>query len=516
MAFFFLALSSYIYYMHISKIAPFKDNQIVFLLGILAFGLFLRFFMLSNQSLWFDEGVTLKLSNNLNLFDNITHFLALTKGDRFQPLYYWLMPYWRFLFGDSEFALRSLSALLGSATVILLSLTALRLYGKTYALWVALIATFSAFGVFYSQDARPYALLIFIATLQLYFFSSALCAKHDLISRWGFWITTMFGLFGSVLIGIFAAALSFSHFIIYRDWKNWLRWWIPAALFALPAVLFYFSSELSTNPTGVATTRYGFPLFQNLLFVLYGIAVGQTYGPSINSLHTHERWQVVTNFLPELLILLIVGTVITVCLLKRLANQPEKPAYDWFFASLFLSSLGLAILFAVVTKINWLPRHSFYLWIPFILLLPSISRLSAKTGFWAKGALVMLIVLNIYALSNHFWKDAYRKDDFRAVAQYINAHPEIASVTVWGSQHLLAYYGDNKTLGASRVSGEHIALKINQLTASAPTVLVIVNNEFYWQKREKTTVKKALRKLYTLDSQVSFPNFTIYRFDLKQ
>ena len=246
--------------MYIHRIITFKNSQFVLLTSILAFGVFLRFFMLSNQSLWIDEGTTLKLSQDLNLLNNIESFLALTTGDRFQPLYYWLMPYWRFLFGDSEFALRSLSALLGSATIILLSLTALRLYGITHALWVALIATFSAFGIFYSQDARPYALLIFVATLQLYFFSSALCAKHGLMSRWGFWITTLFGLFGSIFIGIFTAALSVSYLLIYQDWRNWLRWWIPAILFALPAVLFYLSSELSTNPVAVATTRYGFPL----------------------------------------------------------------------------------------------------------------------------------------------------------------------------------------------------------------------------------------------------------------
>lgn len=499
--------------MYITKIIPFRDNPIVFLIGILVFGTFLRFFMLSNQSLWFDEGATLNLSHNLNLLDNIRSFSTLKTGDRFQPLYYWFMPYWRFLFGDSEFALRSLSALLGSITVVLLSLVALRLYGMTHALWVALIATLSAFGIFYSQDARPYALLIFIATLQLYFFTSVLREGPDLMSRWGFWITTMVGLFGSIFIGIFATALSLSHLLIYRDWRSWLRWWMPAILFALPAVVFYFSSELSTNPTGVATTRYGFPLLENLLFVLYGIIVGQTYGPPINSLHTPERWQVVTQFLPELLILLIVSIFIATYLFKQLS---KKSTHDWFLISLFLSSLVLAILFAIVTKINWLPRHSFYLWIPFVLLVPSISHLNTKASFWARGALVMLVILNIYALSNYFWKDAYRKDDFRAVAQYINSYPEIASVTVWGFQHLLAYYGDNKTLDATLVSEEHLAHEINQLTASAPTILVIVNNELFWQKREKTTIKEALHELYTFDSKIAFPNFTIYRFNLKQ
>jgi uncharacterized membrane protein len=501
--------------MYIPKIMPLKDNRIILLTGILVFSVLLRFFMLSYQSLWFDEGATLKLSYNLNLLDNIKSFSVLKTGDRFQPLYYWLMPYWRFLFGDSEFALRSLSALLGSVTVILLSLTALRFYGMNHALWVALIATSSAFAVFYSQDARPYALLIFIATLQLYFFSNTIIlGKNDSISRWGFWITTMFGLFGSILIGIFTAALSLSHLITYRDWRSWLRWWIPAILFALPAILFYFSSELSTDPTSVATTRYGFFLLKNLLFVLYGIAVGQTYGPPIDNLHTQEHWQVISRFLPELLVLLVVGTIIVICLFKQLATSSKRSTYDWFFLRLFLISLILGILFAVVTKINWLPRHAFYLWIPFVLLLPSIRSLNV--GFLAKGVLIMLIICNVYALSNYFWKDVYRKDDFRAVAQYINTYPEVASVIVWGFQHLLAYYGDHKTLDATFVAGEHLAHTINQITASAPTVLVIVNNEFFWKKREKMTIKKALRELYTFDSQVSFPNFIIYRFDLKQ
>ncbi len=334
--------------MQISKIIYFKNNKIILLLGILVFSIFLRFFMLSNQSLWLDEGVTLKLSSNLNLLDNIAYFLTLTNGDRFQPLYYWLIPYWSFLFGNSEFALRSLSALFGSGTIILLSLIALRLYGKTYAIWVALIATFSAFNIFYSQDARPYALLFFIATLQLYFFTDALCNKHSLVSRWGFWITCMFGLFGSILIGIFSAALSISYIIIYRDWKNWLRWWIPALLFALPAILFYISSDLSTNPTSISTTRYGFPLLQNFLFVIYGIFVGQTYGPPINSLHASERWQVITDFIPELFILFIVAVIITIFLSKLLLNN--NSTLDWFFTSLFLSSLTLAIIFAIVTK----------------------------------------------------------------------------------------------------------------------------------------------------------------------
>ena len=502
---------------HILKTTDFKGITGGLFLGILIVGVLLRFLMLSNQSLWIDEGITLEITKNLNLIENLSMLLKAKQGQGFQPLYFLIMPYWRFVFGDSEFALRLMSALPGSATVILLSLIALRVYGRTYALWCAALATFSAFAVFYSQDARPYALLIFLATTQVYFLGSVLCAeKNDKVSRWGFWITTMLGLFASIFTFLFTAALALSHLIIYRDWKHWLRWWIPAVLFALPAITFYFFSFLSTPQT--SASHYGFSILEKALFVPYGILVGQTYGPPIESLHSQERWQAVFSYLPELLVLLLVFSIIAVFLLKVIFKKSEdkqRQNADWFFASLLVISFVLAFLFAMLTQL-WLPRHSFFLWIPFVLLIPALSRLNNKSGFLAKGVLTMLIVLNVYSLSNYFFKHSYRKDDYRAVAQYLTSHasPNIASVILWGKPSLLAYYGDTKTLVLYE-GGKHFAEKISNKTQHAQTVFIVVNNEFYWQKQKKITVKKAMSGLYTLNSSVSFPNFIIYRFHRK-
>ena len=495
----------------------FKDNTGILLFSVSIICILIRFFMLSNQSLWFDECATLNLTDNLNLIDNITNLLTTKAGDHFQPLYYLIMPYWRFIFGDSEFALRSFSALLGSAAVILLSLVALRLFGKKHALWTMFLATFSAFGVFYSQDARPCALLTFITALQIYFFTGALCDKHDNVSRWGFWITTMIGLFGSIFIGIFAIGLSISHFIIYRNWKKWLRWWIPTSIFALPSVLFYYSSELITDPTLIHTVRYGFPIIQNVFFVLYGILVGQTYGPPINSLHTYNRWTVVFNYLPELFILLIAGFIIAVLLVKINTKKSENQPHSQFFFSLLLISFVLALLFALATNLNWLPRHSFYLWPPLALLIPTICRSRNKRNFYAKAVLTILIFLNIYSLYNYFFNENYRKDDYRAVAQYIisQSEPDNASVIVAGFRRLLVNYGDAKTLDCTGIKGKHLAKEISKLTQNYRTVLVIVNNVFFWQTMEKTTVEKAMSELYVLDSTFSFPNMIVYRFNRK-
>ncbi|NTU66012.1 MAG: hypothetical protein HGB05_22055 [Chloroflexi bacterium] len=82
-------------------------SQILLVL-VLALAVFLRFYLLDGQSFWNDEGNSARIAErSLQL---ITEGAA---GDIHPPLYYYLLHVWRGLFGASEFALRSLSAMLG-------------------------------------------------------------------------------------------------------------------------------------------------------------------------------------------------------------------------------------------------------------------------------------------------------------------------------------------------------------------------------------------------------------------
>ncbi|MDY6992184.1 MAG: glycosyltransferase family 39 protein [Pseudomonadota bacterium] len=490
------------------------------LILIIIIGIFLRFFMLTHQSFWFDEGVTFFTTHNLNLLENIIFYLNAQGGDRFQPLYFLLMPYWRWVLGHDEWALRTFSAFFGALTVIVLSLIALQIYGKTrQTLWVSALATVSAFAVFYSQDARPYALSLFLATAQTYFLLKGWYQNDDKISRWGFWITLLLASFSTIIMGLFTTALALSHLLVYRQWKRWLTWWAPAILFALPALLYYFSLENSTDPTQISVTRHGFPLLQNILFAFYGITVGLTYGPSVSSLHTHNRWEVVFNYLPHLLILAVVlffiAFFIIKILFKKQIHQSFRQAH-WFLATLLIVAFVLTVIFTLLTKINWLPRHSFYLWIPIILLIPAISLFEKKSGYFTHLLLVSLIILNSFSLINYYFDPVYRKDDFRGVAQYLNTHqdPQVAAVTLWGSDKLFDYYGA-QVLKGYYLSNKHFAEELTELIAPRETVFLIVNNEFFWEKRRKTTIKNLMTENYILESTKLFPNFKIYRFTLK-
>lgn len=166
------------------------------LLIVILLSLFLRFFLLTHQSLWYDEGMSLYYVNGMSLQETLSRILGREAGDKYQPLYYLMLFCWRSVFGVSEFALRSLSAFLGVGSVIVIFFTVLRLYGRKHAIWSSLILGLSSFGVYYSQETRAYALLLFLAAVQLYLFSRALSdnTSRQLVSQLSFAILTAIGL----------------------------------------------------------------------------------------------------------------------------------------------------------------------------------------------------------------------------------------------------------------------------------------------------------------------------------
>lgn len=497
-------------------------NWQYYLFIILTIGLsvFLRFFLLADKSLWLDEGASLEYSGAANAPAVITRLLSEDSGDRFQPLYYLVLFYWRQWFGNSEFALRSLSAVTGIGAVVVLYLTALRVYGKKHALWSGLLLAVSSYGVYYSQQTRAYALLLFLASLQLYFFSYALGKEGrsgEIISRWGFWITTGISLFCSILIGIFTLALSLSHLFVYRNLKRWLQWWLPAAFFCLPAVLFYLVSPFATAPNKVLVTFSTQPIIFNIAYAIYGLLVGETYGPPIENLRGDSKFQALLSYLPHLLILLIVSTILFLCLLGGLRHaEARKYQYsDRFFISLFIVSFILAFLFAVVTKLNWLPRHSFYIYLPLFILLPLALRNQSKVGFKsALAAILALLVLNVYSVSNYYFDQNYQREDYHQVTQYLQQHqsPNVKTVLLYGAPNLLPYYGDTSTINGLGLDTENLAVAVQNITNNSNKVIIAISYQDFWELKNNFSVEKSMSKLYSLQSKDSFTNFNVYHF----
>jgi uncharacterized membrane protein len=512
-----------------------KYYFVIFIIIIIT--IFLRFCLLQNQSLWFDEGWSLALSDAPSAQENLSNTLHREAGDKYQPLYYVVLFYWRSVFGDSEFAIRSLSSVLGVGSVIVIFFTSLRVYGRKHALWSSTILAVSSFSVFYSQDARPYAFLIFITSLQIYFFSYAITVDksnkgNKIIPQLLFGIFTAIGTFGSIMTIIFSSAICLSHAIIYRNLKELLRWWIPAVVFSSPMILFYLSSPAASNPTGTQVTRTGLPIITNIMFVIYGILVGTSYGPPLEKLRDQEKISIVFDYWPQLLILFIVITVIFLALVKNILRHRKKKRYqqaDYFFTSLLVISFLLTFAFALVTKINWLPRHSFYLCIPIVILIPSAflhnyqrqSKLSIVSQV-PKLATVSLLLMNVYSNWQYYFNPAYEKDDYRSAVRYLllqNRNESAKSVLLYGQPRLLEYYGDSSTIYIPDhiqeiIKGKNIGEKLSIATNNADTVFVIINREFYWKYRD--VFQTEMSGSYKLQGEADWPYMKIYRFTRKK
>lgn len=130
----------------------------------------LRFSTLGVQSYWYNEAATVVLVK-LGFGDMLSRIPRMEGNP---PLYYVLAWVWARVFGDGEVALRSLSALAGTAMVPAVYVVGVRLAGRRAGVAIAALAAFSPLLVWFSQEARPYILLSLLSALAFVFFLRAL------------------------------------------------------------------------------------------------------------------------------------------------------------------------------------------------------------------------------------------------------------------------------------------------------------------------------------------------------
>ena len=129
-------------------------------LGLTLLAAAVRFPTLGVQSLGGDEGFTHALATGPwgGLWDGVRH------TESAPPLSYALAWGWVRLFGDGEVGLRSLTALLGTALVPVTFLAAREVVSRRAAVVAAGLVALAPFLVWYSQEARAYALLALLGT----------------------------------------------------------------------------------------------------------------------------------------------------------------------------------------------------------------------------------------------------------------------------------------------------------------------------------------------------------------
>jgi hypothetical protein len=232
------------------------------LLGVTVAAFALRAWGLGAQSLWYDEWLTQEAMDG-----GPRHVVRHVADREGIPLpFFAVMWLWTRLFGDGEVALRSVALLAGVATVPVAYALVRRVDpggGRWPARWAALLVAVSPMAVWYSQEARPYALLCLAGGLVVLTAARAAeavpPARRDVALLAG-------AAAGAVAVHYFAAFLVVAvgvALLVARPtaWRTWLLAGVPATLVLLvlaPLALTQHSHE--ANRAWIT----GFPLLDRI------------------------------------------------------------------------------------------------------------------------------------------------------------------------------------------------------------------------------------------------------------
>ncbi len=400
----------------------------------------LRLFRLGHQSLWVDEIFTWRSAGVGEAWDP-----ARLLEDVHGPLYSLGLYLWTLLAGDSEWALRLPSALLGVALVAAISRLAARWLGEETAVPAAWLAAGSPFLVWYGQEARNYTLLMLCACLS----TTLLLRLRRRMSAPGVvgYITVAWaGLLSNLSFALLAAA----H----------LRWWLGTpgsrarrlvrmAMVALGLLLLASPwvpqirniwdwqrlqpsrvVDAAEIPLRGATTFHA----AALPFAAASFAVGYTLGPPVRELRANPGAATLRpHLLPLTAALLVFGTL-TVLGLRALHRRGR-------LGDALLWLLVPALLVSYFAFQNFKVFHPRYLSVAvpayLALLAAGFADLSPRRRV---GLGIAVALLWAFSLHHLYFDPRYSKEDMRSAGALLTARAVAGERIVAANTEALLFY----------------------------------------------------------------------------
>jgi len=407
------------------------------LAGLLFLAGFLRFYALGTESIWLDEATSLVVADNTP-----AQIVTITAEDIHPPLYYLILRAW-LVFGRSEAALRSLSAVIGVLSVA-------ALYGLGRALWsptagaiAALLLAVSPLHIWYSQETRMYGLALLWSIV-----ASALLYRAWGRSGWSYWagyaLTIALGMYTHYFFGfvVLAHALFVGYMLLRRNisradllgWAGAQLAWLLAFTPWIPTV---FRQIRGGGGAWVAHV-VGHPTVQ----VLWDTYIGFTIGPAREMLPLWARRGAYVVYL-----LILAGAI---WMIFR-SREKEASSHRWtrkdcglFCLIWCIAPIGIAWLASQVKPMYAL-RYMLPFLPPFCLLaavgLSALVKRNPAAGIILVGMLVALNLAGAWMLAS-----TQQKPDWRGLTAYLVEQAGEGDVIVpepfWNAKPLRYYAGD--------------------------------------------------------------------------
>jgi uncharacterized membrane protein len=418
-----------------------RSRYLQVLLVLTVLGAILRLFQLGTASVWLDEASTLTFARQ-----SVTQIWgSLSSGSEFNPpLFYWL-EHAMLAFGESEAVLRLIPAVLGILTIPVFYFIGGEILDRNTGIVGAALLAFSPFQIFYSQEARAYAPMLFFFSLAFYFFLR-------MLRSWGRRDAILFAIFSAIafwthfyafvpILALFIFALAVKAKEIVKDLRSAIPLAIPILVFVILSIpLIYFAIQLFLLRTGGAPA-----------FGIQGIATVTQTIIQISGFSEILAWVFTALF--------IVGVI-------SLFTRDRTRALLLAFAFLFPLVLSVFLSY----RMPMVPRYLIYLlpaFLPAVALpiRPVCSLFRSRNLVY--GVLILALVINLPVLYPYY--TTQQKDDWRGASRELTglAAPGDLVVTLPGYlRQPLNYYYNNDTAGTleagfSRVGDIQAAIAAN-------------------------------------------------------
>lgn len=367
---------------------------------ILILALILRL-LSSNQSLWLDEATSAIVARDLSYSQILTEFIP---KDFHPPLYYLLLKSWGSLVGYSEIALRSLSVIFGAATVFIVYKIGKTIKDNSNGVLAALLMAIAPLHIYYSQEARMYAMAAFFVSLSVLFFLKYLKNK---VYFWGY-IASLIIVFLTDYLSLLILPVFFVYIYINKrkQLKDFfLKHWPLVVVFALylPVFLNQLSSGLAVETNASNWWNIlGSTNFKNVALLPVKAMIGRI---SFDS-----------KVIYGLVVLLVSGLYAYILKLDFKDRKKDSLLWLWIILPVILGAV-IGVFLPVFSYFRFLfILPGFYL-----LVATSLSKIKTDEFLPILG---LVIILNFVFGLTYLRNDRFHREDWKAFAQAVASNRE--------------------------------------------------------------------------------------------
>lgn len=467
---------------------------------ILFLGILLRIHDLSGESIWLDEGFSIRWANL-----NLVQIIEETSKDVHPPLYYIILHYWIILFGNSEFSTRFLSVVFGFFSIFVIYKVGSLIFNKEVGILGSLILGLSLFHIQYSQEVRAYSLMALLSLLSFYFFIKFL--KNGtyihiicyILSSILLIYTHFFGLFIIVSQNIYLIAIFLSLKKVYGiKLKKW---------FLIQIILI------------VLFTPWINILMNQILQIESGFWISK---PSINSIiNSFVEYSSGSTTLLLIFIILIFYSILKINIdfkySKRNFMSIHLSNFYWNYLLLFWLLIPIILPFIIsqfstpiyTTRNTISASMAFYL-----LIAKGITNINNK--FIKSFTIFLIIILPLGNLWGYYTE--INKEQWREVADYIDLNSKPGDLILFNAgavqENGFDYYSKRKDIikkpftEKTRDIDENNIKELWPIVEGYQRVWVILSHS----NDDKGLIKKTLNESYNMNENKEYKGIMIYLF----